>query len=199
MLEQRHFGIATFQVPGNNSARARAARAAGPTWGRDRLRRRPSVVDQDLAGVGRGVSPAQAPCGHQLADGRDVHQSRRPVEAPVPSRRPCRYHDRLFASCPPRLRCGAAIFRTRHRTTRCAREDHDRQEWRQSKYLNNIVEQDHRAVKRVTRPMLGFKTFGCARILLAGIEVMHMIRKGQLVAIKDRAWSAANQFYSLAF
>ena len=47
--------------------------------------------------------------------------------------------------------------------------------------------------------MLGFKTFGCARILIAGIEVMHMIRKGQLVAIKDPASSAANQFYSLAF
>ena len=70
---------------------------------------------------------------------------------------------------------------------------------RQSKYLNNLVEQDHRAVKRITRPMLGFKTFRCARILIAGIEVMHMIRKGQLVAIKDRVWSAANQFYSLAF
>jgi putative transposase len=70
---------------------------------------------------------------------------------------------------------------------------------RQSKYLNNIVEQDHRAVKRITRPMLGFKTFRCARILIAGIEVMHMIRKGQLEDIKDQASSAANQFYSLAF
>ncbi len=47
--------------------------------------------------------------------------------------------------------------------------------------------------------MLGFKTFRCARVLLAGIEVMHMIRKGQLAAIKDRASSASNQFYSLAF
>ena len=72
-------------------------------------------------------------------------------------------------------------------------------EMRQSKYLNNIVEQDHRAVKRITRPMLGFKTLRCARILIAGIEVMHMIRKGQLSGIKDQAWSAANQFYSLAF
>ena len=72
-------------------------------------------------------------------------------------------------------------------------------EMRQSKYLNNLIEQDHRAVKRITRPMLGFKTFGCARILIAGIEVMHMIRKGQLGDIKDRASSAANQFYSLAF
>ena len=72
-------------------------------------------------------------------------------------------------------------------------------EMRQSKYLNNIVEQDHRAVKRITRPMLGFKTFSCARILIAGIEVMHMIRKGQLSGFKDSVSSAANQFYSLAF
>jgi len=70
---------------------------------------------------------------------------------------------------------------------------------RQSKYLNNIVEQDHRAIKRVTRPMLGFKNFRCARILIAGIETMHMIRKGQLGDIKEQASSAANQFYSLAF
>ena len=65
-------------------------------------------------------------------------------------------------------------------------------EMRQSKYLNNLVEQDHRAVKLITRPMLGFETFICARILLAGIEVMHMIRKGQLDGIKDQASSAAN-------
>ncbi len=58
-------------------------------------------------------------------------------------------------------------------------------EMRQSKYPNNLIEQDHRAVKRITRPMLGFKIFGCARILIAGIEVMNMTRKGQLVAIKD--------------
>ncbi len=51
----------------------------------------------------------------------------------------------------------------------------------------------------MTRPMLGFKTLRCARILLAGIEVMHMIRNGQLGAIKDPASSAANPFYSLAF
>ena len=52
----------------------------------------------------------------------------------------------------------------------------------QVKYLNNctIVEQDHRAVKRMTRPMRGFKSFWSAAITLAGIELMHMIRKGQL-------------------
>ena len=43
------------------------------------------------------------------------------------------------------------------------------------------------------------RTFCCARILIAGIETMHMIRKGQLGNIRDQASSAANQFYSLAF
>jgi transposase-like protein len=46
---------------------------------------------------------------------------------------------------------------------------------RQSKYLNNIVEQDHRAVKRITAPMLGFKSFWSAQKLIAGIETMHMV------------------------
>ena len=69
---------------------------------------------------------------------------------------------------------------------------------RQSKYLNNLVEQDHRAVNCITLPTLGFKSFRCARILLAGIEVMHMIRKGQLGNFKDKDSCAANQFYSLA-
>ena len=69
---------------------------------------------------------------------------------------------------------------------------------RQNKYLNNIVEQDHRAVKRITRPMLGFKSFWSARIVIAGIEVMHMIRKGLLDCPGGQTMSAANQFYSLA-
>ena len=47
---------------------------------------------------------------------------------------------------------------------------------RQNKYLNNIVEQDHRAVKRVTQPMLGFKSFWSARIVIADIETMHIIK-----------------------
>ena len=53
-------------------------------------------------------------------------------------------------------------------------------EIRKIKYLNNIVEQDHRAVKRVTRPMSGFKAFDAAQSTLTGIELMHMLRKGQL-------------------
>jgi putative transposase len=67
---------------------------------------------------------------------------------------------------------------------------------RQVKYLNNIVEQDHRAVKRLTRPMLGFKWFWSAGITIAGIEIMHMIRKGQLRSTGK--FCPAQQFYSLA-
>jgi len=69
---------------------------------------------------------------------------------------------------------------------------------RQSKYLNNLVEQDHREIKRRTRPMLGFKNFRCARILLGGIECMHMIAKGQMKCAPGTHQSPADQFYSLA-
>jgi len=69
---------------------------------------------------------------------------------------------------------------------------------RQVKYLNNIVEQDHRAVKRVTKPMLNFKSFRAARNVLAGIELMHMIRKGQLLLQGCIKLSFADQFYALA-
>ena len=69
-------------------------------------------------------------------------------------------------------------------------------EIRQVKYLNNIVEQDHRAIKRVVRPMLGFKSFRSAAATLAGIELMHMIRKGQLRTTGELR--PVQQFYSLA-
>jgi transposase-like protein len=67
---------------------------------------------------------------------------------------------------------------------------------RQIKYLNNIVEQDHRAIKRRIRPMLGFKSFRSATKTIAGIELMHMIRKGQMADC--RKLTPAEQFYSLA-
>ena len=69
---------------------------------------------------------------------------------------------------------------------------------RQVKYLNNIVEQDHRAIKRVTKPMLNFKSFCPAKCVLAGIELMHMIRKGQLLLKGGIELSFADQFYALA-
>ena len=65
----------------------------------------------------------------------------------------------------------------------------------QSKYLNNIVEQDHRFIKRITRPMLGFKAFHSASATLAGIEAAHMIRKGQL---GQTGTSVFKQFAALA-
>ncbi|GEM_PF-1408411 len=68
---------------------------------------------------------------------------------------------------------------------------------RQNKYRNNIVEQDHRAVKTISGPMLGFKSFWSARII-AGIETMHMIKKGQMNCPEGSTLSAAQQFYSLA-
>jgi putative transposase len=63
---------------------------------------------------------------------------------------------------------------------------------RQIRYLNNIVEQDHRAI----RPMLGFKSFRSAAATLAGIELTHMIRKCQLLPTGEVC--PAQQFYSLA-
>ena len=66
-----------------------------------------------------------------------------------------------------------------------------------AKYLNNIVEQDHRAVKRVTRPMLGFKSFWAACCTIAGMEVMHAIRKGQLINMGNPHQTPAEQFYAL--
>ena len=50
---------------------------------------------------------------------------------------------------------------------------------RTSRYLNNLVEQDHRRIKQRVRPMLGFGSFATAEVTLAGIELIEMIRKGQ--------------------
>jgi putative transposase len=70
---------------------------------------------------------------------------------------------------------------------------------RQVKYLNNEIEQDHRAVKRVTLPMLGFKTFAAAQATLVGIELMHMLKKRQLGAeAGEENLMAAELFHSLA-
>ncbi|HEY5534930.1 MAG TPA: IS6 family transposase, partial [Ignavibacteria bacterium] len=51
---------------------------------------------------------------------------------------------------------------------------------RQIKYLNNIIEQDHRSIKRIVNPMLGFQSFQSANKTLKGIEAMNMIKKGQV-------------------
>ena len=67
---------------------------------------------------------------------------------------------------------------------------------RQVKYLNNIVEQDHRFIKKITKPMKGFKAFYSADATLSGIELHHMLRKGQ--HIQSGKQTIFEQFYGLA-
>ena len=64
----------------------------------------------------------------------------------------------------------------------------------QVKYLNNIIEQDHRFIKRITGPMQGFKAFHSAAATIAGVETAHMIRKGQF---GSNGLTAAQQFAAL--
>lgn len=59
-------------------------------------------------------------------------------------------------------------------------EEDDKIEIRTIKYLNNIIEQDHRFIKKRTKLMLGFKSFNSAKITIAGIENIRMIQKGQI-------------------
>jgi transposase-like protein len=56
-------------------------------------------------------------------------------------------------------------------------------ELRQSKYLNNLIEQDHRFIKRLTRPGMGFFSFETAQRTLQGYEIMNMLRKGQVQGV----------------
>ncbi|MDE1485695.1 IS6 family transposase [Xenorhabdus bovienii] len=68
---------------------------------------------------------------------------------------------------------------------------------RQNKYLNNLIEQEHRNIKRRTRPMLGFKNFRGTQTLLAGIELVSMLRKGQYPQEPEYPISPAAFFYQL--
>ncbi|CDH19024.1 transposase (fragment) [Xenorhabdus bovienii str. kraussei Quebec] len=70
-------------------------------------------------------------------------------------------------------------------------------EIRQNKYLNNRIAQDHRHVKRRIRPMLSFKSFRRAQTILAGIELVSMLRKGQYSQPEDKTLSPAEMFYRL--
>jgi len=78
------------------------------------------------------------------------------------------------------------------------KQNHRRIEIRQCKYLNNFVEQDHRFIKRKTKLVLGFKNFFTAQKTLAGIELVRMLKKGQLRKTRGDLLSPAEQFYSLA-
>ena len=68
---------------------------------------------------------------------------------------------------------------------------------RQVKYLNNIVEQDHRAIRGVTRPMLNFKSFRAAGSVPAGVDLIHMIRESQFAIDGADKMSFVDQFYAL--
>lgn len=69
---------------------------------------------------------------------------------------------------------------------------------RQVKYLNNIVEQDHRFIKRRVRSMLAFKSFKTAIFILSGVEAMQMMKKGQLV-LPDKSVPNQQQFIHKLF
>src|SRR5277367_2014530 len=70
---------------------------------------------------------------------------------------------------------------------------------RQCKYLNNIVEQDHRRIKRLVRPGLGFGGFRTARRTLAGFEAMAMIRKGQIRKIGGTRYPRTGDLHYRSF
>jgi putative transposase len=63
---------------------------------------------------------------------------------------------------------------------------------------NNRIEQDHRAVKRRVRPMLGFQSADSARVILSGIELIHMMRKQQAKYACSQQLSLTEQFHLLA-
>lgn len=62
----------------------------------------------------------------------------------------------------------------------------------QNKYLNNIIEQDHRFIKKRTKPMLGFKSFCSARVTIIGIENIRIIQKGQILGSNDNVSTFEN-------
>ena len=67
---------------------------------------------------------------------------------------------------------------------------------RRIKYLNNMIEQDHRGIKNITKYTLGFKSFEAAEATISGIELHRMLKKGQLV--NEEGNSPWQQFYQLA-
>ena len=73
-------------------------------------------------------------------------------------------------------------------------------EIRQVKYLNSIIEQDHRSIKRIVNPILGFQSFQSANKTLKGIEVMNMIKKGQVIYLNYSVFNEVkyvNQLFGL--
>ncbi|PFN21662.1 hypothetical protein COJ50_19505 [Bacillus cereus] len=69
---------------------------------------------------------------------------------------------------------------------------------RQVRYLNNIVEQDHRFIKKRVRPMLGVKSFKTATSILSGVEAMHVIKKEQ-IDLRDQSVQNQKEFIHQLF
>jgi transposase-like protein len=72
-------------------------------------------------------------------------------------------------------------------------------ELRQNKYLNNVIEQDHRFLQRLIKPGLGFKSFNTARRTLKGYEAMNMLRKGQVIEVPKGDVQAQLNFMAQIF
>lgn len=72
-------------------------------------------------------------------------------------------------------------------------------ELRQNKYINNIVEQDHRALKRLVKPGMGFGSFNTARRTIKGYEIMNMLRKGQVKKVERGAVKERVKFIAKIF
>ena len=75
----------------------------------------------------------------------------------------------------------------------------DKCQYRTSKYLNNLIEQDHRFIKRRVKPGLGFASYQTDWRILRGYEAMNMIRKGQVKTAQKHNIQAQNQFISQLF
>ena len=72
-------------------------------------------------------------------------------------------------------------------------------ELRQNKYLNNLVEQDHRAIKRLVKPGMVFGSFNTAQRTIKGYEIMNMLRKGQVKKVKKGAVKERVKFIAEIF
>jgi transposase, IS6 family len=66
---------------------------------------------------------------------------------------------------------------------------------RQVKYLNNLIEQDHRFIERLVKPTMGFFSFQTAWRTIQGYESMNMIRKGQILRSRERQHQRANHVH----
>ena len=151
--------------------------------------------------IRKALEPLRSPGGPVLARRRNLRQNQGSLDLSLSCRRQ-RGKDRRFLLRAKRDVAAAKAFfrrafrgqgRLPHKITldgyqashRAAKEvlgehpEENRCEIRSSKYLNNLIEQDHRSIKLRLGPMLGFKRFRSAATTIAGIELMHRIRKGQ--------------------